>query len=169
MQNTYVIILLILLGFVLGAVAVGIFTNNGVLAPEKPSEGMPFLGSAPSDVAVDEERGCGIFVTSPLQNEAVESPISVTGFIANVGSAPCWPAFEAIAGTVRLFDANSVPATNRIPVTLIGNWMTTGQVNFEVTLSYPDTPQDVPGYLLFENTYGEDEVQILTHQVSIKF
>lgn len=168
-------IILILLGIILSAVAVGIFTVWDGFVPIE-QEGTSEETSVGEVTDIDQEEisvpgiDCGIFVASPDQNQTVNSPIIISGYIANEGSGPCWPAFEGIAGTVRLFDTNDVAVTARTPLTLTGDWMTTKRVDFQVTLGYQDTPQDIPGYLLFENTYGEGTgLQILTHTVPVSF
>ena len=175
MNKGFANIVLILFGLILGAVAVGIFTVwDGFIPTEQ--EGVSEAIPAEEETDTDQEEvstpgiDCGIFVASPDSNQTVESPITISGYISNKGSGPCWPAFEGIAGTVRLFDINDIAVTARAPLALTGDWMTTKRVDFQVTLGYQDTPQDIPGYLLFENTYGEGTgLQVLTHTVPVSF
>src|SRR6266404_5546823 len=49
------------------------------------------------------ENATGIVIQSPKPNEVVQFPLIITGYINGNG----WTAFEGVAGSVQLFDANN--------------------------------------------------------------
>lgn len=108
---------------------------------------LPKKASAP--VAVTDP---GIEVLTPKANEAIFSPLKITGMVKGYG----WTGFEGQVGIVRLFDSTGQELALGI-LTATEDWMQ-AEVNFETTLFF-DYPGEGTGQLVFynENASGEPE------------
>jgi hypothetical protein len=111
---------------------------------------------------------CGMTVTAPLPNMAVAFPLNVSGVVHNDAATDgcTWIQFEGQAGTVSI--SNGATTYALTPVMLMGDWMTSGPVNFTAVLS-PMTiiPSGTPLTITFteENPSGEGIIDSFSYQV----
>lgn len=98
------------------------------------------------------ENQSGIEIFAPKENEAISSPLKITGRVKGNG----WTGFEGQVGIVKLFDNDGKELAMGI-LTATEDWMKL-PVNFETTLWF-DYPGDGAGQLVFynENASGEPE------------
>ena len=161
--------LLILVGLVIAGVLVGLFSNSKPSPAPLPSPTTTTTPTPPPPTPTQEDpNACGLHVQSVAVNSTVTSPITISGYTI---AGPCWPSFEGQAGTVRLVDANSNALSQNIPVALIGDWMTTSPVNFNLTLNFTDpNPSSLDsGFLQFGNAEGPDGSQSKVFKIPVKF
>ncbi|PCI20669.1 hypothetical protein COB64_01735 [Candidatus Wolfebacteria bacterium] len=181
MSKIITIILVAAVGITLGAVALGLFSKgepfvslNSFFPSNNIAPDTTLDEVSDEDLLVEVDQDiveCGIVVTSPTPHEVVVDPVIIEGHIANEKkNVACWPSFEGIAGTVRIVDLNGVSATDRIPIVLTDDSITTEPIAFSVQLSYSNTDQNIPGFLLFENTFsGGSTRELLEHRIPITF
>jgi len=134
--NTILIIIIIIL---LGAV--------GYFAFKKPT-------ITPISTLPDTTKG--IVVQQPVLNQEVQLPITVKGYINGNG----WTAFEGVAGSVQVFDANNKAVSNRVPLNATNDW-TQSTVYFETTVGDREMMSHLAtqgGVLVFksENARGDE-------------
>lgn len=100
----------------------------------------------------NNEPLAGIQISSPKPNDAVSSPLKITGYVNGDG----WIGFEGQVGIVKLFDESGKQLALGI-LTAQGEWMQK-VINFETTLWF-DYPGEGTGKLVFynENPSGEAE------------
>ena len=101
---------------------------------------------------------CGLTVTAPLQNNVVSFPLTVSGVVNNQAATDSctWVLFEGQAGTVSISNGATTYAT--VPVTLLGDWMTSGPVNFSATLTpVVSIPSGAPLTITFNEENPSDE------------
>lgn len=99
----------------------------------------------------------GIIIEKPNSNQEVQMPITVKGYINGNG----WSAFEGVAGSVQVFDANNKAISDRVPLTATTDWMQP-TVHFETTVGDRQMMSNLStqtGVLVFknENTKGDPE------------
>jgi hypothetical protein len=131
-------IVLIIIGLILSAVLIGLFTysyrnrsNNPVATPKAET-------SVPT---------CGISITTPATDQKVYSGFTITGSENGCG----WSAFEGYAGSVIAFKADGTSISEPVPLMVVGDWMQK-EVNFKATLTLSQTPSSgEAGFLLFRN------------------
>ncbi len=97
----------------------------------------------------------GITIEQPTANQEVQFPLTVKGYINGNG----WGAFEGVAGSVQVFDANGNAITDRTPLQATTDWMQR-KVSFETTIGDAQTMNNLftpTGVLVFknENTKGD--------------
>lgn len=107
------------------------------------SENINTVFPAPSE-EVEEEMPVGLVITAPLEAEAVSSPLKITGYINGNDN---WTAFEAQAGTARLYD-NLGNLLVTAPLMATADWMTS-TVPFEANLVFVTAAPT--GTLIFKN------------------
>ncbi|MBX4200824.1 GerMN domain-containing protein [Candidatus Parcubacteria bacterium] len=106
-----------------------------------------------SEVKAPEENNApGITVDSPQPDQAITSPVIITGSVNGQG----WTGFEGQVGTVKLIDSTGKELGSGI-LTATGDWMKLPTA-FQTTI-YFDYPGDGTGHLVFhnENASGEAE------------
>ena len=97
----------------------------------------------------------GITIEQPLINQEIQLPVTVKGYINGNG----WSAFEGVAGSVQVFDANGKAITERTPLQATTDWMQP-VVHFEITIGDANMMNNLAtqtGVLVFknENTKGD--------------
>ncbi len=110
----------------------------------------------------------GIVIEQPLINQEVQLPITVKGYINGNG----WNAFEGVAGSVQVLDANGKAITEKTPLQATTDWMQS-VVHFETTIGDANMMNNLAtqtGILVFknENTKG-DPANDNEFRVAIKF
>ncbi|MBP6911597.1 MAG: hypothetical protein KBB88_00120 [Candidatus Pacebacteria bacterium] len=152
MKNThhsgFVIWILAIIGLVLALTIMGFFSQNVQRAygpaPEETKTVFTTAPTVPSPPVAKPEVVCGINIEAPLPDSKVKSPLVVQGYANGCG----WEVVDGKLATVQLFTSSDVPITTAIPVSLLGS--TTGNtISFFTTLVYPDTPENLSGYLYF--------------------
>jgi hypothetical protein len=126
-QKIFVIIILMVV--LVGAVGYFIWSKKLTPANQQPSQ--------------------GIVIEQPTINQEVELPITVKGYINGNG----WAAFEGVAGSVQVFDANNKAVSERTPLQATTDWMKP-IVNFETMVGdrqMMSNLETLTGYLLFRN------------------
>ncbi len=111
---------------------------------------------------------CGLTISSPLSNSPVSFPLSLSGAVNNQASTDgcTWVLFEGQGGVVSVSDGVTTYAT--APVSMVGDWMTNGPVNFNAILSPSVTiPSGTPLTITFseENPSGEGVNDSISFQV----
>src|ERR1035437_925793 len=127
-QKVFVIIILMVV--LVGAVGYFVWTKKSIPIPS-PAETQ------------------GIVVEQPTMNQEVQLPITVKGYINGNG----WAAFEGVAGSVQVFDANNKAVSERTPLQATTDWMQP-QVHFETMVGdrqMMSNLETLTGYLLFRN------------------
>jgi hypothetical protein len=99
----------------------------------------------------------GIVIEQPTINEDVQLPITVKGYLSGVGVG--WTAFEGVAGSVQVFDANNKAISGRVPLQATTDWMKP-VVHFETIVGDREMMSHLTtqtGFLIFknENTKGD--------------
>lgn len=150
-EQGFVVWILAIVGLILALTIMGFFSQNIQRAygpvPEETKTVVTSAPSLPTPPPAKPEVVCGINIENPLPNATVKSPLVIQGYVNGCG----WEVTDEKLATVQLFNANDVPITTAIPVSLLGS--TTGKtVSFFTTVVYPDTSDSLPGYLYFVHT-----------------
>lgn len=109
----------------------------------KNSQNINTVTPAPTE-EVEEQTPAGLIVAAPVANELVSSPLKITGYINGNDN---WTAFEAQAGTARLYD-NVGNLLVTAPLMATADWMTS-TVPFEASLVFVTAAPT--GTLIFKN------------------
>src|ERR1700686_3674257 len=110
---------------------------------------------APISTQPETNIAQGIVVEQPLINQEIQLPVTVKGYINGNG----WNAFEAVAGSVQVFDANGKAISDRVPLKATTDWMQP-TVHFETIVGDREMMNNLAtqtGVLVFknENTNGD--------------
>ncbi|MBP6859630.1 MAG: hypothetical protein KBC69_03370 [Candidatus Magasanikbacteria bacterium] len=109
-----------------------------------PKNSVNTVSPAPSEEVVEDEVSAGLVITTPAQNQVVSSPLKITGYVNGNDN---WTAFEAQAGTARLYDnLGNLLVTG--PLMATADWMTS-TVPFEANLIFATAAPT--GTLIFKN------------------
>ncbi len=106
--------------------------------------------TAPDPIDCNAPMKNGLYVYEPVMNQEVRLPITVTG---NIDGGGGWTAFEGVAGSVQVFDANGKAVSERTPLQATTDWMQP-KVYFEAMVGDRQTMSNLntqTGYLLFRN------------------
>ncbi len=109
----------------------------------------------------------GIVIEEPTANQEVKLPITVKGYINGNG----WTAFEGVAGSVQVYDANNKVISDRQPLQAVGDWMQT-VVHFETMVGDRQVMSNLDtqtGYLLLRSEEEKDESNVKEFRVPIRF
>jgi hypothetical protein len=167
-------IAIIIIGILISAVLVGLFTFKGKgLFPKIDQAGSGTESSVnkpvtypniPSMTQTYPNPGCGISVTTPVPNQTISNGFQVSGYQSGCG----WTPFEAQAGTMQAYLLNGTKLSNPILLSVSGDWMKL-PVSFAANLSFiQNPPPGSDGFLLFKNEDPSGS-NIQFFKVSVKF
>ena len=112
----------------------------------------------------------GIVIEQPTINEDVQLPITIKGYLSGVGVG--WSAFEGVAGSVQVFDANNKAISNIEQLKATTDWMKP-VVHFEATVGDREMMSHLTtqtGFLVFKNENAKgDPVDDREFRLLIKF
>ena len=114
-----------------------------------------------------QQQSQGIVIQQPLTNEAVKLPITVKGYVNGNG----WVAFEGVAGSVKVLDANNKVISEVTPLQIKGDW-TKFPAYFEATVGDRQMMSNLnteTGVLVFESTNAKDDSVVKEFRLPIKF
>lgn len=115
----------------------------------------------------NQQQMKGIVIEQPTINMEVKLPIIVRGYINGNG----WAAFEGVAGSVQVFDANNKAVSERKPLQATTDWMKF-PVYFETTVGDRQTMSNLEtqnGFLVFKSEEAKDESNAKEFRLPIRF
>lgn len=133
--------IILFFGVLLVVVLAAVYTYK--YSASKNSQNINTVTPVPTE-EVEEEMPAGLVVTAPVEDGVVSSPLKITGYINGNDN---WTAFEAQAGTARLYD-NLGNLLVTAPLMATADWMTS-TVPFEANLVFVTAAPT--GTLIFKN------------------
>lgn len=154
-------VLLVIIAILVIGGGVYVYNNKKVETPILPT------GTEVQTTNQNQQQVQGIVIEQPAKNQEVQLPIIVKGYINGNG----WSAFEGVAGSVQVFDANNKAISNRVPLQAIGEWMQP-VVHFEATVGDREIMSHLAtqtGILVFKSEEAKDDSIAKEFRLPIKF
>lgn len=170
-NNGFVNLLLIVFGGILILLALGAVWGNGQISKttvsiDEDAVDSSFAEEEESFSIPESTSNCGIYFSNLEEGDLLSD-----GFVIEGNTDGCgWNAFEAVIGTVKLFDSENGEQVGEVSIiNATSEWMTTDPIYFEAEINYEDTDEDKDGYLVFEHQQVADEDPLLTKVIEVKY
>lgn len=167
-RNTHIFIV-ILLALIVGFGIARLTQQRSAPVAPAPITQTPL--EIPNNATQLSQVSCpGFTVSSPLSNQQVSFPLTITGTVHPMNNPGPWAVFEGQAGTVWITDMQGNPLSTQKPISLTVDWMNTNPKPFSVTI--PALTQSTVGNAILQfkdgNQADESERPSSYCQVSIQ-